>query len=361
MFVMIPLGVRELLNRRRTTVGLVLGVAIVLLVFLALGAITAGIGQSLTLPETDTMRVLPKGASGFWGSYLPLRVRKQLKGLGARLAVPQIYVIRERAPGDLLIFRGVPLADYRSVIGFRMVAGEPLAPGDRGMVLVGRDVAESRGLEPGDPFTYQGKSFAVKGVFETGLVTDSEVWLDFDEAARLFNAIGFASTFAIEADPALARKVEERLDLDVVTEKQVWESFRGAAESLFVLLRLVSVIVALAAVLGVMNMVFTLVRQRRREIAVLRAVGFGRKSVLAYVLAQSLAVAIAVYGLAIMGALTFLRGVRMQAMGMTLEAVVNLELLASALGLTLLIGLLAGAYPAWRAAHWNVAETLRGE
>lgn len=361
MMAMFALGMRELLTRRRAAAGVVLGVAVVLLVFLALGAITAGIGQSLAVRETNTMLVLPRNASSFWGSYLPLRVKKQLKGLGARLVVPQIFAIRERAPGDILLFRGVPLESYRRAIGFRMVAGEPLVPGDRKMVLVGRDVAAARGLQPGDAFTYRGKTFTVKGIFETGLITDSEVWLDFDEAARLFNFRGYASTFAVEADPVLARKIEERLDLDVITEKEIWEGFSGTLDSLYLLLRLVSVIVALAAVLGVMNMILTLVRQRRREIAVLRAVGFGRGSVLFYVLGQSLAVAAAGYAVALAGALAFLRGLRMEAMGITLEMVLTPELLASALALTLLIGLLAGAYPAWQVARWNVAEALRGE
>jgi len=358
---MIALGIRELLSRRRAALGLTLGVAVVILVFLALGALTEGIGRSLAVRDTNTMLVLPKGASSFWGSYLPLRVKKQLKGLGARLVVPEIFVIRERAPGDLLLFRGVPLDKYSRVIGFRMVAGEPLVPGDRGMVLVGRDVAEARGLRPGDPFTYQGKTFIVKGIFETGLITDSEVWLEFNEAARLFNSRGYASTFAVEADPRLARKIEERLDLEVISEKEMWEGFSGALDSLYVLLRLVSVIVALAAVLGVMNMVFTLVRQRRREIAVLRAVGFGRKSVIAYVLAQSLTVALAGYLMAVAGALAFLRGIRMQALGITVETALTVELIVGALGLTWVIGLLAGAYPAWQVSRWSVAEVLRGE
>lgn len=361
MFAMFSFGVRELLTRRRAATGLVLGVAVVLLVFLALGAITAGIDQSLTTRETDTMLVLPKGASSFWGSYLPLRVKKQLKGLGAHLVVPQIFVIRERAPGDVLLFRGVSLDSYRQVIGFRMVTGEPLAPGDRRMILVGQDVAASRDLHPGDLFPYQGKTFVVKGVFETGLITDSEVWLDFKEAARLFNSQGIASTFAVEADPALARKIEERLGLDVVTEREIWEGFSSAVDSLFLLLRLVSVIVALAAVLGIMNMVFTLVRQRRREIAVLRAVGFGQGSVVVYVLTQSLAISVGGYIVALVGALAFMQGLRMEAMGITLKMVLTPDLMVGAFTLTLIIGLLAGAYPAWRVTRWSVAEVLHGE
>jgi len=362
MFVeMAKLGLRELLTRKRTVLGLILGVSVVMLVFLALGGIKAGVGQTFTARDMGTMMVLPEGTMGFWGSYLPMDLRKRLKGLGAEMVVPELFVTRERVPGEMLLFRGVPMDDYQKVISFRMVAGEPMEPGDRRMVMLGVDVTESKGLVPGDIFEYRGVDFTVKGVFETGLLADSEVWLDLREADRLFNAQGYVSTFAIESDPVLARKIERRLDLDVVTEKEVWESFNSMGEGLFTLLQLVSVIMAAAAVLGVMNMMFTMVRQRQRDIAILRSIGFGQWDILVYVIFQSLCISIMGYLVATGAALLFIQSLRMEVMGMTLKPVLGPELLASGLGLTLLIGLLAGAYPAWRVTRWSVAEVLRGE
>ncbi|MFQ6015551.1 MAG: ABC transporter permease [Anaerolineae bacterium] len=358
---MVKLGARELLARKRVSLGLILGVSVALLVFLALEGITAGVGQTLTAQDTGTMMVLPEDTMGFWGSYLPMNLRKRLKGLGASMAVPEIFVTRERAPGEMLLFRGVPLNRYQDIIGFQMVAGEPLAPGDRHMVMLGADVAESKGLGPGDIFEYRGKKFTVKGVFKTGLLADSEVWLDLKEADRLFNAQGYVSTFVLESDPALARKIEQRLDLDVVTEKEVWESFNSAAESLFALLRLVSVIIAAAAVLGIMNMMFTVVKQRQREIAIMRSIGFGRGEILIYVISQSLIVSTLGFFLALAASLLFIQGLKMEVMGMTLEPALDTSVVAGAFVLTLVIGLLAGGYPATLATRLNIAETLRGE
>ncbi|MFQ6058608.1 MAG: ABC transporter permease [Anaerolineae bacterium] len=358
---MAKLGLRELLTRKRTALGLVLGVSVVLLVFLSLEGIRAGVGQTLTAQDTGTMMVLPDGAMGFWGSYLPMNLRKRLRGLGAEMAVPELFVTRERAPGEMLLFRGVPLNDYQKVIGFRMVAGQPLTPGDRHMVMIGADVADSKGLGPGDIFTYQGKDFVVKGVFETGLLADSEVWLDLKEADRLFNAQGYVSTFVLESDPALARKIEQRLDLDVVTEKEVWESFNSAGESLFALLQLVSVIIAAAAVLGIMNMMFTVVKQRQREIAIMRSIGFGKREILIYVLSQSLIVSTLGFFLALAASFLFIQGLKMEVMGMTLEPTLDTSVVAGAFVLTLVMGLLAGGYPATLATRLNIAETLRGE
>lgn len=89
IFEMAKLGLRELLVRKRTVLGLVLGVSVVLLVFLALEGIKTGVGRTLTARETDTMMVLPDGAMGFWGSYLPSDLGKRLRCLAARLSIAE--------------------------------------------------------------------------------------------------------------------------------------------------------------------------------------------------------------------------------------------------------------------------------
>jgi len=361
MIEMINLGWRELAMRKRAALGLILGVAVVLLVFLAIESVTYGISQTFAVQQSDTLLVLPSKASAVWGSYLPKEYQGTLRRMGARPVVPQIYVIRQDTNGQILLFRGFPLSDYAEVTRFRMVEGEPLAPGDRRMVMIGINVAGSKGMGAGDTLSYRGKDFLIKGVFATDLLADSEVWVDLREAEKLFNSQGYVSTFAIRGDARLVERVERRLDVQVVDEGQVWESFNGATSSLYTLLRLVSAIVAGAAVLGVMNMMFTIVKQRQREIAVLRSVGFGRWAVAAYVLAQAMLVSAVGYGLALGVAALFLRGLQMEAMGMTMEPQLTQAIALRALGFTAVISLLAGGYPALLAARLNLAEALRGE
>jgi len=148
---------------------------------------------------------------------------------------------------------------------------------------------------------------------------------------------------------------------DKKSEPEVWASFTGATASLEVLMQMIAAIMAGAAVLGVMNQMFTVVRQRRREIAILRSLGFGRGHVLTYVLGQSLVVALVGFALALGVALLFVHGLQLEAMGMSLTPHLSGETVAGALALTLVIGLLAGAYPAYRATQVNLADTLRGE
>jgi len=361
MIEMLSLSGKELLARWRATAGLALGVGVVLLVFLAMGALAAGIGRSLSQRDTGAYLVLPKDAASFWGSYLSLGTGRRLRGLGAEVVVPEIFVIRQDGPDDVYLFRGLPLTTYDQVSAFTVVAGRPLGAGDRGAVMVGRQVAARQSLAPGDTFTYRGRDFQVVGVFETGTISDSEIWLSLEDAQRLFHSRGYVSTFAVKGPPDLPRKIEERLDLQVVSEPEVWASFTGATASLNVLMQMIAGIMAGAAVLGVMNQMFTVVRQRRREIAILRSLGFGRGHVLTYVLGQSLVVALVGFALALGVALLFVHGLQLEAMGMSLTPHLSAGTVGGALALTLVIGLLAGAYPAYRATQVNLADTLRGE
>lgn len=151
------------------------------------------------------------------------------------------------------------------------------------------------------------------------------------------------------------------MDLQVVAEPEVWASFTGATASLNGLLQMITAIMAGAAVLGVMNQMVTVVRQRRREIAILRSLVFKRGHVLIYVLGQSLVIALIGYMVALGVALLFGRGLQLEAMGMSLNPYLSAQTIGGALALTLVIGLLAGAYPAYRATQVNLADTLRGE
>ena len=360
---MIKMAWRELIVRRRATAGLILGVSIVLLVFFAIEGLWAGVARTLSAQDSEALVVLPKDAIGFWGNAMPLRLKTTLRGLGAEVVAPQVFAVRQAEPGQPILLRGVPLDDgskgLSRIVAFEMRAGAPLERGDRGQIMIGAEVAASKALAPGDTFRLMGKTFTVKGVFATGNLPDSEVWLDLDEAQRLLRSQGTVSMFSVIGPPDLGERIARRLDVDVVKEKEVWESLSGAFASLDGVMKLAAVIVSAAAVLGVMNTTFTVVQQRRREVAILRSVGFGRRAVLVYVLSQSLFIALGGFGVALTAAALFLRLMRMEALGMSFTPVLTEAGILRGLGLTLIIGVLAGLYPALRAARLNIAQTLR--
>ena len=354
-----------MIARRRVTFGLILGVGVVLLVFFAIEGLWAGVARTLSVQDTEALVVLPKDSLGLSGSLMPISWRTTLRGLGAEVVTPQLFTIRQIKAGEPVLLRGLALdngsAGLARIVAFEMAAGAPLERGDQDKVMIGAEVARSKGLAPGDASRVLGKTFIVKGIFATGSISDSEVWLDLSEAQRLVRLQGFASMFSVIGPPGLDRRIAQRLDVDVVKEKEVWESLTGAIASLDGVMKVASVIVAAAAVLGVMNTIFTVVQQRRRDIAILRSMGFGRGSVLTYVQSQSLMIAGGGFAIALVAAALLLRLLRMEAVGMTITPVLTGAATLRGLGLTVVIGVLAGLYPALRAVRLNIEQTLRGE
>ncbi len=130
---MVGLAWRELVLRRRATAGLVLGVSIVLLVFLAIQGLWAGIQQTLSQQDNQTLVVVPKDGFGFWGNAMPIGLKTTLRGLGAEWVAPQVFATRLLKADEPIMLRGVPLEDgpagLERITGFQMRAGLPLERG----------------------------------------------------------------------------------------------------------------------------------------------------------------------------------------------------------------------------------------
>jgi putative ABC transport system permease protein len=98
-----------------------------------------------------------------------------------------------------------------------------------------------------------------------------------------------------------------------------------------------------------------------REIAILRTVGFGRLSLVWYLLGQAVAVTGTGFALSLATAALLLHGLRLSAVGVTITPVLDLRVAAAALVWSLALGLAAAAYPAARAARLGIAEALRSD
>ena len=273
---MARLGMKELLRRKRTTLSSILGIGVALFVFLAIESITAGFTQAFSSEDTGNLIVQQKGTLGeFGGSFLPASYEARLRELGAEAVLPEIHAFGGSSLEAIVLFRGVPLDSYTSLEKFRMTEGSQLGPGDEGKVMVGSNIAEVKNLRPGGMFLYQGEDFPVKGVFETGTIADNEVWVDLETAGRLFNLSNEVTVFVIRGDDALRERIEDALPVEITKEFQALETFNRALRGIVLILRTVSAVMAIAVVLAIANVMFTVVRQRQREMAVLRSIGFG--------------------------------------------------------------------------------------
>lgn len=362
MVEMIRFGLKELVVRWRTTIGMIAGVGVALLVFLALEGITRGAAATFAPPEQANWIVQQKGSMGeFLGSRLPGSYAAKIRSLGAEAVVPEIHSMAGTSFDDAMLVRGVPLESYLEVERFTLTSGEALASGDEGLAMVGESLAEVRGLMVGDTLKVQDSEFMIKGVFRVGTLADSEAWLPLTEAQLLFGFGEDVSIYVAIGDESLKEKIEAGLEVEVSREGEGFASFSQSMASFVQLLRVASTVMAIAAALGILNVMFTMVQTRRREMGVLRAVGFGNKALVLYVLAQAAAISLLGFLAALLAAFGLMSGLNFEVFGISIRPLLDTRTAGLALLWSLAIGLAAGAYPALLATRLNLAETLRAE
>jgi len=256
----------------------------------------------------------------------------------------------------------------------RVMQGRFLQPGLY-EIVVGKNAAGAyEGLDLGGSVRIGPGTWRVVGIFDAGgSAFDSEVWADADvlngnyqrppgvfqsATARLRSADDFGAFEAtIKRDP--------RLQVQALREPAYYERQSQTVTTLITVLGgLVAIVMGLGAILGALNTMYSAVAERSREIAVLRALGFGRGSVVLSFLVE--AVCIALVG-GIIGCIAVLpvNGVTTGTINwqtfshLSFAFRITSDLLVLGLGFALVMGVLGGLPPALRASRANVATTLR--
>jgi putative ABC transport system permease protein len=252
-----------------------------------------------------------------------------------------------------------------------IVEGRPFQTGLRELV-VGRGVTRQfDGAGLGQTLRMRGSDWTVVGVFETGDATESELWADVEVAQSTFNRQGYSSVRVQLADPGAlqafkdALTADPRLNVDVQSEQEYFSGqTRDFRRQIGFLAGVVTVIMGLGAIFAALNTMYAAVAARSREIATLRAIGFGGMPVLASVMIESLVLAL--IGGAIGAVLAYLlfNNVAVSTLGSNFTQVVfNFKVTPALVGrglvIAVVIGMIGGFLPALRAARMPVTTALR--
>ncbi|MCS7113307.1 MAG: FtsX-like permease family protein, partial [Nitrososphaerota archaeon] len=155
--------------------------------------------------------------------------------------------------------------------------------------------------------------------------------------------------------------------LDVISIKQIAKTVDNIMKILDVLLFSTSSISFAVAVTGVMATMFTSVMERTKEIGVMKALGFTNRQVMLLILSESIIIGF-IGGIAgvvagIIGSymLTNRSLMIMEGIAFTATPIVSVDLVLSAVILSLLVGVIGGLLPALRASKLQPVEALRYE
>lgn len=251
---------------------------------------------------------------------------------------------------------------------FRVVEGE--VPKPTGEILLGRMAADFFGKGPGDTLTIHGQILRVSGIYETGVgFEDGGGLIPLPLAQELFKRKGQVSFYHVKVLPEhldeldhITRTIEDRIPLIQAYRSSVFGENTPDIQVFQSLAGVVSLIGLSAGALGTMNTMLMSVFERTREIGTLRALGWRKGRVLRMVLSESLLLCLigGVAGIGLGMGLVSLIDLSPQYAGLiTLH--LNLEALSVGLIVALLLGLLGGLYPAWRAMQLQPLDALRYE
>ena len=265
---------------------------------------------------------------------------------------------------------GLKLAEVRPEL--KIVSGKMFRPAVRELIAGVGAAKLFRGLTVGSVLRLRNVDWTVTGIFSTnGDVRESELLADVDTVGSSIERTGYSSAVGLLSSAAAFTAFKDSLTsdptltVDVQRERDYYaKQSAGLTKTINIVGTTVAVIMAIGAMFGALNTMYSAVAARGMEIATLRAIGFGAFPVLFGVIIESLLLALlgGVIGASL--AWLFFNGHTVSTLGAAFAQVVFQLTVTRALIITgiiwaCIIGLLGGFFPALRAARLPVAEALR--
>ncbi len=385
----IPLiyNVRSVKARWTSAIVAVLGIAGTVGVFIAMLSLARGFRATLVASGSeDNAIILRAGATSEMVGAVTLNDVKVIqdapgiaRGADGPLLTPEVVLItpiplKSTGTDANVQARGVSPNVLSIRKNIRMIEGRFFQSG-LSEVVVGKNAETAyTGLTVGNTVSIGSGSFKVVGVFDAGGSSfDSEIWGDaklldasYNRPDNIFQSV----TVHLDSPDSLknlkdAITSDPRLKVDVTREIEYYASKSNRMTTLIsVLGGLVAGVMAIGAVFGALNTMYSAVAERSREIATMRALGFGGPSVVVSFLFEALFISFLGGALGCVAVLP-LNGLTTGAMNwqtfshLAFAFRVTPPLLVAGVVFALLMGLLGGLPPAVRAARRPVAAALR--
>jgi putative ABC transport system permease protein len=247
---------------------------------------------------------------------------------------------------------------------------------DENSLIMGGDAAYIEQTEnPGEKFYVKekDKEFTVTGILErTGTKDDGFFFIPLKTAQEMFGQPNKLTGIAVRVKdptfiPSVVEKLERIPDTQVITMSQLMGTMMNLVASAKTLILSIIIIAIVISALGALNTVLMSVFERTKEIGVMRAMGAGRENVFQLVWLETLTMSIISgflgLGMALLG-MKIVEKVIKKLLPLAPQGSVvsfDLNILVISLGFVILLGILAGIYPAYRASKLKPIEAIRTE
>ena len=246
-----------------------------------------------------------------------------------------------------------------------------------GMVVVSEPFAETFGVKEGEwltlPTPVGPRRLQVAGVFYDYRTDGASVWMDINLFRQFWQDQNLNAVRLFLKDRSRIKEVQEHLRqtyqdryrLVALTHQDLKNGILQIFDQTFALTYALEGVAILVAVFGIITTFLVLVMERERELALLQALGASRRQIMGMVLVESGLASLLSYLLGAMAgsilALLLILVINKEAFGWTIQLFLTPAVYWRTLLLVMVLGLAAGAYPAWRAMQPHVATILKEE
>jgi len=377
---------RNLWTRRVTTCLTAAGMGMVVFVFAATLMLAEGLRK--TLVETgsyDNVVVLRKssnaevqsGVDRLQASIVESQPEVAIGANGERLLAKELVVLinlPKRGTGKPanVVIRGVGPASLLLRPQVRLREGRMPRPGSA-EVIAGASIARRfTGGGMGETIRFGMRDWTVVGIFDAGTTGfNSEIWGDIDQLMQAFRRPVYSSVLFRLRDPSVFETVKQRIEGDprlTLEAKRETRYYLDQSETMATFLRILgmtlTIVFSLGAVIGAMITMYAAVANRTTEIGTLRALGFDKASILIAFILESLFLGL-LGGVAGIFCASFMQLITISTMNwatfseLAFNFALTVEIIWKSLIFSLVMGLIGGVLPAFRAARMNIVTALR--
>jgi putative ABC transport system permease protein len=265
---------------------------------------------------------------------------------------------------------GLKVAEVRPEL--KILSGKMFRPAVRELIAGVGAAKLFRGLAVGSVLRLRNADWTVTGIFSSnGDVRESELLADVDTVGSSIERTGYSSAVGLLSSAAAFTAFKDsltsdpQLTVDVQREREYYaKQSAGLTKTINIVGTTVAVIMAIGAMFGALNTMYSAVAARGLEIATLRAIGFGAFPVLFGVMIESLLLSLLGGAIGASLAWLFFNGHTVSTLGaafaqVVFQLTVTHTLIITGIVWACIIGLLGGFFPALRAARLPIAEALR--
>ena len=378
---------RSFKTRKLTTGITITGIALVVFVFAAVLMMAYGVQKTLTATGSpDNIKITRKSSNGEISSIIDGDTRNVIRTLpyiasssdGKPIISeePVVVINLEIKSGGLsnVTVRGVSLQFDKLHPQIKIKEGSIFNPSLRELIVGDAVTNKYAGAQIGSKIKFAGDYWKIVGVFESGgSGFDSELWGDSAQLLNAFHRGSSVSTITFKMKnisnfDQLTKEFETDRRLlqfePEIEQKYFEEQSQFLANFIRILGTFITVIFSFGAIIGAMITMYAAVANRTTEIGTMRALGFGRISILMAFLLEAILLSLigGAFGLVIA---SFLRFFSLSMMNfatfseLAFSFTITPDIAISSLMFSLIMGILGGFLPAVRAARLSVLAALR--